>query len=127
MADRFKTGGYGTTLWHHRLECGHVISQQRKSPKDELDCSDCDLMESLPEEDPTGIDPIEEIMTFLEEPAVFDQAATSLDQESRAIVLIAARFEVDPTAVRVFFEEGRAQGGLVYLDADLVSRIINKI
>ena len=44
--EAWKTGGYGTTIWHQQLDCGHVMSKKRKlKPGVEVDCPECRELE----------------------------------------------------------------------------------
>lgn len=42
-----RVGSYGTTVWEHQLECGHVEQRKRRSPKPRIGCKTCKQNESL--------------------------------------------------------------------------------
>ena len=42
-----KTGEYGTTIWSHWLDCGHVEKRKRKAPFPHIGCGACVAQERL--------------------------------------------------------------------------------
>lgn len=120
VADRFRTGGYGTTMWHHRLSCGHVVSRRRRSEKEELDCVECDLLEELPADDPV-IEPGSIDVELFDEPIpVVDR----FDMESRAKMALSSRVGVDQDAVRLVVDNGVVKGAVVFVDLWILESLI---
>lgn len=96
----WKEGGYGTTVWFHELDCGHITTARRRWPKPDMDCGVCDQLAALPPEE--SVPPLLEEAFDAEQPAVTpDEMARLLEGEAILRLRVAARLGVTPESVRV--------------------------
>lgn len=102
VVERWRTSsGYGTTLWHHELACGHVEVRKRRAPADEIACLRCEAGSAVERVAP-------EVGVSLE--ASFDADLAVL----RARLAAALRVPVDAVSIQV--DGARVAGALVLLD-----------
>lgn len=107
----WKTGDYGTTIWHHRLECGHVEERKRRRPSDEIGCVRCEMGEGLER---------------LTAPGAPDPA-DSVDLDAAVLrAHLASGLGVPLDAVSIQMSGGRLVGALVVLDRWLIDEIANR-
>lgn len=52
VVEMWTTGAYGTTVWHHRLECGHIEGRKRKAPAPEIGCLRCEAQAAIERQTP---------------------------------------------------------------------------
>ncbi len=52
VVETWTTGAYGTTVWHHRLDCGHVEGRKRKAPASEIGCLRCEAQDAIERQTP---------------------------------------------------------------------------
>lgn len=110
VVEVWRTGsGYGTTLWHHRLDCGHVEVRKRRAPAAQVGCVRCEAGGQVEAVVPVG--PVSAEATFDAEVAVL-----------RARLAGALGVPADTVSIQV--EGSRVAGALVLLGprqiADLV-------
>ena len=103
----WRTGDYATTLWHHRLECGHVESRKRRAPATEIGCLRCEAASEVDVQAMKLVDVFRELE--------LDTAVLR--------ARIAAGVTVPPDAVILQYDGGRIAGALIVLDARQVSEI----
>jgi len=114
VVEVWKTGDYGTTIWHHRLDCGHIEQRKRRRPSDEIGCVRCEAGDRF--ERRAGAP----LATVLEpEP--------NLDEEVAVLrARLAAGLGVSSDSVSVQMVGGRLAGVLVVLDLEQVREIIQR-
>lgn len=111
VVERWRTSsGYGTTLWHHELACGHVEVRKRRAPAAEIGCVRCEAGTAVERAAP--------------DPGVSLEASFDADLAVlRARLAVALR--VPPDAVSIQVDGTRIAGALVLLDprhiADLLA------
>lgn len=128
VSSSWKTGGYGTTVWHHRLSCGHVETRKRKAV-DELDCAQCDedslareQLDSMP--DPEA--PIPDSHAPETAPNVEPDAhAAALEWAQMARAMIASMFRIDPEQIQIVAGDEGIEGGIVVLTPKDVNNLLN--
>lgn len=111
IVEQWKTGDYGTTVWHHRLECGHVEQRKRKPVAAEIACTRCEVRDQVEQATPATYTDTHTI-------AMADAAIV------RAQIAGAFRIPLDAVAVQV--EVDRIAGALVLLDPRQIQEIINR-
>jgi hypothetical protein len=82
-------GSYGTTWWHHTLECGHTERRKRPAPYGVIGCAECER---------------QTILAVLDGPTSDDLAAIDAGVEVEAARLratLARSLGVDPDAIDV--------------------------
>jgi hypothetical protein len=128
VSSSWKTGGYGTTVWHHRLSCGHVETRKRRVV-DELDCSQCDeesrareQLDSMPDpEAPVPDSHAPETAPHVEP----DAHAAALEWAQMARAVIASAFRIDPEQVQVVAGDEGIEGGIIVLTPKDVNNLLN--
>lgn len=126
----WKTGGYGTTMWHHRLSCGHVESRKRREPA-EVDCAQCDddarsraELDSMPDpEAPSPDSHAPEVAPEVEP----DAHAAALEWSALARAVIASGFGIDPEQVQIVAGDDGIEGGIVLLTPKDVGNLLNRL
>lgn len=96
----WKEGGYGTTVWFHELDCGHISTSRRRFSKPEISCGVCDQLAGLPPEEP-GPPLLDETPQAEESTVTPDETARLLEGEAVLRLRVAARLGVTPESVRV--------------------------
>lgn len=103
----WRTGDYATTLWHHRLACGHVEARKRRAPATEIGCLRCEAADAVAGQAvPSGT------------------SGPELNGEADVATLrvrLAASLDVPVDSVTLQYSGGRIAGALVFLDALQVS------
>lgn len=84
VIDIWKTGTYGQTVWHHRLDCGHVAQRSRRSPAQAIGCLAC-----------TGV---------TKNYTAYDPDATRLSLEQHTVAGLALKFGITPEFIDVHVE-----------------------
>jgi hypothetical protein len=112
VVERWKTGGYGTTVWHHRLDCGHVERRKRRRPDDEVGCTTCERtaveVASLPADEVTPV----------------------LDVEVQGVLLrarLAAALRLPPDVVTIQLNVNRVAGALILLDPQHIADLLDDV
>lgn len=132
VVSAWKTGGYGTTMWHHELECGHVASSRRRAPEGKmLECRECldelagaRRIASLP--DPEETEPLSHAPETAPgaEP---DGLASQLEWVSMAAAVIAAELRIPREQVEVVVsDDGSLAGGRVILTPSDVAALLRR-
>jgi hypothetical protein len=115
VTDIWKTGDYGTSLWHHKLECGHIETRKRRRPAEFIGCVRCEAGDSIRRDVPLP-----------EEDILVNQVA-SLDTEAAILrAKLAGALRVSPDSVTVQVLGDRVAGALVFLDPSQVAEVINR-
>lgn len=121
VVESWKTGGYGTTMWHHKLDCGHVTSARRKIPAGkDLECSECDeeaaglrRISSLP--DPEAAIPQSHALEIASTPEP-DDLSRQIEWASMVAAVIAAELRMPRDQVEVVVsDDGSVSGGMIVL------------
>jgi len=132
VSSAWKTGDYGTTVWHHKLGCGHVVSRKRFLPEGRaLDCTQCDEdkraqeeLDSMPDpEVPIPVSHAPETAPEVEP----DQQAAALEWAQLARAVIASGFQIDPEQVQVVAGDEGIQGGIIMLTPRDVENLLKKL
>lgn len=111
IVEQWKTGDYGTTVWHHRLECGHIEQRKRKPVAAEIACTRCEARDQVEQASP---------VTYTDAHAVTTADAAIVRAQ------IAGAFRIPLDAVAVQMEVDRIAGALVLLDPRQIQEIINR-
>lgn len=119
----WSTGGYGTTVWHHLLECGHVESRRRRWAKPSMACTVCDQLAALPPPDTPDV--TQHLPDPDGEPVGPDRVAGQLETAARWRAGIAARLGIPPDQVEVGVEDGAVAGAVVFLTPQQVAAMVN--
>lgn len=82
----WRTGTYGQSTWHHRLECGHVAQKKRKSPAKSVACPACG-----------GVEPNKGY-------TIYDPEVARITMEQRVVAGLALRYGVQPEMIDVRIE-----------------------
>lgn len=115
VTDIWKTGDYGTSLWHHKLECGHIETRKRRRPAEFIGCVRCEVREAVGRDVPLPEDDV-----------VVNQIA-SLDTEAAVLrARLAGALEVSLESVTVQIIGDRVAGALVFLDPVQLAEIIDR-
>lgn len=113
----WKTGDYGTTLWHHELDCGHLEVRKRRAPADDIGCERCEqtaaLARTVPPEH-TDHDIVVDPAVVLDVEAMFVQAQ------------LAAGLGVPLDAVRVEVSLEKIMGAVILMDPPLIAEVIQR-
>jgi len=133
IVSAWKTGGYGTTMWHHELSCGHVHSRRRRMPADAVvDCVECleeaegrEMLERLPAGDePESAGHAPETAPAPEP----DELAGMLEWVAMAAAVLAARMGVPGDQVSIHVgEDGSIAGGTVILTPSDIERMLREL
>lgn len=133
VVSAWKTGGYGTTMWHHELECGHVFSRRKRIPPGSVAgwCEECldeeageDRIRALP--DPERPEPQSHAPETAPE-AEPDGLSAQLEWASMAAAVIAAELAVPRDQVEVVVgDDGSLAGGRVVLTPSDVARLLSR-
>lgn len=131
VVSAWKTGGYGTTMWHHELDCGHVFSRRKRLPAGNVlpRCEECleeeagrSMIGQLPEAEapePSGHAP------EVSEPAQPDRLAGQLQAVSMAAAVIAASIGVPNDQVSIHVDDdGSVAGGTVVLAPSDIEKML---
>lgn len=124
-----KSGGYGTTLWHHDLDCGHVLSHRRRIPDGkQVFCDTCAsikaevaALEALPPLVEWVPDPVEPVVTELD--AQPSSEAEALELAARYRAALAGSFGLPLEAVEVAVAGSRILGARILLDLPALQRL----
>ena len=121
ITERWKTGGYGTTMWHHRLGCGHVYSSRRRDDKPSRPCVECVALAQLPPEEPL----IE--LGAVEEPEPIEVPVVPQAQDQTGTIrdAVASALGIASGDVHVTMDGEVCSSALVWLDAASISRLVN--
>jgi hypothetical protein len=111
VTEQWKTGDYGTTIWHHRLECGHVEQRRRKPVAQEIACTHCEVRDQV-----ETVAPITHT----------DAHAMVMADSAIVRAQIAGAFQVPLDAVVVQVQIDRIAGALVLLDPRQIQEIIKR-
>jgi len=106
-------GIYGASLWHHRLDCGHIESRKRRAPASAIGCVRCEAGEVL-----RAAAPLPEDVPLVDATATLDTEAAVL----RAKVASALGVSIDSVTVRVSLNQ--VQGALVFLDPSQIRAVL---
>lgn len=102
VVEQWRTGsGYGTTLWHHELACGHIEVRKRRAATSEIACLRC------------------EAETQVEKAIFAPEVSLDASFDSDLAVLrarLAAALRVPVDAVSIQVDGTRIAGALVLLD-----------
>lgn len=128
VSSAWKSGGYGTTVWHHKLSCGHVETRKRQVA-DELDCSQCEEdaraqeeLDSMP--DPEAPVPDSHAPETAPEVEPDDHAA-ALEWSQLARAVIASTFRIDPEQIQIVAGDKGIEGGIIVLTPKDVNNLLN--
>lgn len=122
VVEVWRSGGYGTTVWLHRLSCGHVHTARRRSTKAELPCAVCDQLSMLPPPDAPPPDVVHDRPEPVE--VQVDETARSLESEAKLKAAVAARLGVPAECVTVVETPGRTEGVVVHLSLKQVDDLL---
>jgi len=132
VSTSWKTGDYGTTVWHHKLGCGHVVSRKRRvSDGKELDCTQCDEDERAQEEldalpDPVAPTPMSHAPEMAPEVEPDNEASIlAWAQLTRAV--IASGLQIDPEQIQIVAGDEGIQGGMIMLTPRDVESLVKKL
>ena len=115
VTDIWKTGDYGTSLWHHKLECGHVETRKRRRPTEWVGCVRCEAETAIRRDVPLP-----------EEDVIINRAA-SLETDAAVLrAKLAGAFGLTPDSVTVQISGDRIAGALVFLDPSQVKEVLNR-
>jgi hypothetical protein len=130
VSSAWKTGDYGTTVWHHKMGCGHVVSQKRRLAEGrDLDCTQCDedvraqeQLDSMP--DPEA--PVTDSHAPETAPEVeLDDHAAALEWAQMARAVIASTFRIDPEQIQIVAGDKGIEGGIIVLTPKDVNNLLN--
>ena len=134
--DPWKTGGYGTTVWHNPLDCGHVLSRKRRLPPGiEVACSECDeeaqaraALESMPDPGVTPVLPADgpSILPRYAAPEV-DPVSSALEWAAFSRAAIAHGLGIDPEQVDIVAGDSGVEGGIVVLGPSDVYALVERL
>jgi|GEM_PF-6031086 hypothetical protein len=134
--DPWKTGGYGTTVWHNPLDCGHVLSRKRRLPPGiEVDCPECDedsetraALEAMPDPSVTPVLAADNtaILPGYANPDV-DPVSSALEWAAFSRAAIAHGLGLDPEQVDVVAGDAGIEGGIVVLGPSDVINLVDKL
>ena len=104
------TTGWGTSIWYHKLECGHVEERKRRRPAEAIGCTRCESI--------VGLD--------LQAPP--DEAAHPIEivDESIAVmrVKLGIAMNVPSDSVTIEMRDEKVAGAMVFLDASQVTDLL---
>jgi hypothetical protein len=107
----WRTGAYGTTVWHHRLDCGHVEARKRRAPAGEIGCLRCEARQQVEAETPATA-----ITTSPEATLGTDVAILRAHLASRLGV------PVDSVTIQIALD--KVAGALIFLEPKQIIEII---
>lgn len=131
IVSAWKTGGYGTTMWHHELECGHVFSRKKRIPPGSVagwceDCVEDEAGRSRIRELPDAETP--ETRSHAPETAEMaepDGLATQLEAVAMAGAVVAMGLRVPREQVEIHVDDdGSVAGGTVILTPSDIERML---
>lgn len=123
----WKTGGYGTTVWFHELDCGHIVTARRRSTKPSLPCGVCDQLSTLPAEEGDRVDLVDDALPVVELRTVdTDDVSRALEREAVMRVRVADRLGVPVDSVRFVEDVDGAGGVIVTLFAPQVDELLRR-
>lgn len=108
----WKAGSYGSTVWFHELDCGHIATGRRRSPKRVLPCPTCDQLSMLPGD---AVEPERVDRPFDPVGVVVDETAGLLESETGLRLEVASRLEVPVDCVTVVESDGYARVVVVFM------------
>lgn len=111
VVEVWRTGsGYGTTLWHHRLECGHVEVRKRRAPAPQIGCVRCEAGGQAEAVGP---------LTPVNDEASFDAEVAVLRAR------LAGVLGVPPDTVSIQVDGARVAGALVLLGPRQIADLLD--
>lgn len=113
VVEMWKTGAYGTTVWHHRLDCGHVEARKRRAPAGEIGCLRCEARVQMEADTPVTVAPASPEATLDSDVAIL-----------RARVASALGIPVDSVTVQVQLD--RIAGALIFLEPRQIIEILGR-
>ena len=132
----WKTGGYGTTVWHNPLDCGHVLSRKRRLPPGiAVDCPECEEerearagIDSMPDPGVTPVLPADGPVLLPRHAAPeVDAVSSALEWAAFSRAAIAHGLGIDPEQVEVVAGDEGVEGGIVVLGPSDVVRLVEKL
>lgn len=116
-------GSYGTTLWLHRLECGHVEKRKRKAPASAIGCSVC------VDEQRTEAKSLVQMMKLPDEEFFTSSDVEVEDQAYRVAAEIASRLNISSGMVDVQISASsgnlRIMGASVWVPGDIAVSLLS--
>jgi hypothetical protein len=132
--EAWKTGGYGTTVWHQRLDCGHVMSKKRKlKPEVDIDCPECQELEEqrrsfegMPDPEVTDAGQHEYIEATVLGPDL-DSVSSALERAAFSRAAIAHGLGVMVEQVEIVVGDTGIEGGMIVLGPGDVISLVQKL
>lgn len=132
--EAWKTGGYGTTVWHQRLDCGHVMSKKRKlKPEVDIDCPECHEIEEqrhsfnrMPDPGVTEAAAHEYVEATVLGPDL-DPVSAALEWAAFSRAAIAHGLGVMFEQVEIIVGDAGIEGGMVILGPDDVISLVRRL
>ena len=129
----WSTGGYGTKMWNHELECGHVVSRKKRVEMGgELPCDACSDEERGRERIVALPDP-EALETSSDRPetsphAEPDELSAQIEWAAMAAAVVASHVGVTSDQVSIHVsDDGSFAGGSVLLTPADISTMIKRL
>lgn len=132
--EAWKTGGYGTTIWHQQLDCGHIMSKKRKlKPGVEVDCPECRELkeqrrsfERMPDPEVTDTSRHEYIEATVLGPDL-DSVSAALERAAFSRAAIAHGLGVMVEQVEIVVGDTGIEGGMIVLGPGDVISLVQKL
>ena len=111
VVEIWHTTGWGTSIWYHKLECGHVEERKRRGLAEAIGCTRCESISGLDLQAPLGdtvVPPVE----------LVDESIAVM----RVKLGIAMNIPADSVSIEV--RDEKVAGAMVFLDASQVMSLL---
>lgn len=111
VIDKWQTGGYATTLWHHRLDCGHVEVRKRQAGTSEIACMRCEAAAAIDVHSPALAAPVSAEASLTADVAIL-----------RAQIASSLKVPLDSVTVQVSID--KIAGAMIFLEPRQIAQIL---